>query len=41
VYALFTEVQNSDKANLALVNATTQTADKASRGLAVGVRHAF
>ncbi|MFY9458334.1 MAG: porin [Aquabacterium commune] len=40
-YALFTQVQNSDKANLALVNATTQTADKSSRGLAVGIRHAF
>lgn len=41
VYALFTEVQNSDNARLALVNPTTQTADKSSRGLAVGVRHAF
>lgn len=45
VYALFTEVQNGDNARLALVNfasgATQQTADKSSRGLAVGVRHAF
>lgn len=42
VYALFTEVQNSDKANLAITTATSPTAlDKSSRGLAVGVRHAF
>ncbi len=40
VYALFTEVQNGDKAQLTLAPAT-QTADKSSRGLAVGVRHAF
>jgi len=42
VYALFTEVQNGDKARLAITAATSPTAnDKSSRGLAVGVRHAF
>jgi len=42
VYALFTEVQNGDKARLAITAATSPTInDKSSRGLAVGVRHAF
>ena len=42
VYALFTEVQNGDKARLAITGLQTPTAnDKSSRGLAVGVRHAF
>ncbi len=40
VYALFTEVQNGDKAALGLAGVTT-IADKSARGLAVGVRHAF
>ena len=42
VYALFTEVQNGDKARLAITAASSPTVnDKSSRGLAVGVRHAF
>lgn len=40
VYALFTEVQNGDKANLGLSSVATNN-DKSARGLAVGVRHAF
>ena len=40
VYGLFTEVQNSDRANLGLAGVTT-TRDKSVRGIAVGVRHAF
>ena len=39
-YALFTQVQNSDNANLGLASVTT-IKDKSVRGLAVGVRHAF
>jgi len=40
VYALFTEVQNSDNARLGLASVATIN-DKSARGLAVGVRHAF
>jgi predicted porin len=39
-YALFTQVQNSDNANLGLAGVST-TKDKSARGLAVGIRHAF
>jgi predicted porin len=42
VYALFTEVQNGDNTRLAITAATSPTTnDKSSRGVAVGVRHAF
>lgn len=40
VYALFTEIQNGDKAALGLSSVST-IADKSARGLAVGIRHAF
>ena len=40
VYALFTEIQNGDKAALGLSGVST-IADKSARGLAVGIRHAF
>lgn len=39
-YALFTQVQNGDNANLGLAGVST-IKDKSVRGLAVGVRHAF
>lgn len=39
-YALFTQVQNGDNANLGLAGVTT-TRDKSVSGLAVGVRHSF
>lgn len=42
VYALFTEVQNGDNARLAITAPSSPTTnDKSSRGLAVGLRHAF
>ena len=40
LYALFTQVNNDDAANLSVSSATT-SAGKSSRGLAVGVRHSF
>ncbi|MBH1986131.1 MAG: porin [Burkholderiales bacterium] len=40
LYALFTQVNNDDAANLSVSGATT-SAGKSSRGLAVGVRHNF
>jgi len=42
VYALFTEVQNGDNARLAITAPSSPTTnDKSSRGVAVGLRHAF
>lgn len=44
VYALFTQVQNGDRANLAInstLNPSPTAFDKSSRGMAVGVRHSF
>lgn len=40
LYALFTQVNNDNNSDLA-IGAAANTADKSSRGLAVGVRHSF